>query len=255
MTHEINTGNTPPCRTMPCRLCPAYREAVKEQVRKLLDGGIHYSPWSSPMVPVKKPDGSIRLCIDFEWCYGTRPPKVDDLLDQVGDCDYLSKLDLTKGFYQIPLRPEDKEKTAFCGKFRFTRMPFGLKNAPATFQRTMHRVLTGQEEHSASYVDDILIFSKNWKQHLLHIQAVLEALRLNGLTVKCQWGASKLEYLGHVVGEGQVSVPEARVEALRQFRKPVTKKDTRSFLGTTSYYRKFIPKYADHSWSLTKSTK
>lgn len=93
-------------------------------------------------------------------------------------------------------------------------MPFGLKNAPATFQRAMHNALAGQEDHSATYIDDILIFSRTWEEHLLHIQAVLEALRLNGLTAKpqkCQWGASKLEYLGHVVGEGQVSVPEAKV--------------------------------------------
>ena len=130
-------------------------------------------------------------------------PLIEDLLDQVGDSQYMSKLDLSKGFYQIPIREQDCVKTAFCspyGKYQFTRMPFGLCNAPATFQRSMHDVLRGQEEHSATYIDDILIYSRVWEEHLQHIQAVLEALREYGLTAKpkkCRWGARSLEYLGH----------------------------------------------------------
>ena len=111
-------------------------------------------------------------------------------------------------FYQIPIREEDRDKTAFCsphGKYRFTRMPFGLRNAPATFQRAMHNVLAGQDDYSDTYIDDILIFSRTWNEHVIHIQAVLEALRANGLTAKlkkCKWGAKTLEYLGHTVGKG-----------------------------------------------------
>ena len=185
-------------------------------------------------------------------------PLIEDLLDQVGDCGFLSKLDLSKGFYQLPIRMEDRDKTPFCspnGKYRFTHMPFGLRNAPSTFQRTMHTVLRGQGDHSATYIDDILVYS--WTEHLAHIQAILEALHENGMTAKlkkCKWAAKTLEYLGHIVGNGQVAVPEARVKSIRNFKRPVSKKDLRAFLGT-SYYRRFIPKYADHSFSLSKETK
>ena len=106
-------------------------------------------------------------------------------------------------------------------------MPFGLRNAPATFQRAMHNVLAGQDDYSDTYIDDILIFSRTWNEHDIHIQAVLEALRANGLTAKlkkCKWGAQTLEYLGHTVGKGKVSVPEAKVDAIKNFKRLVTKK-------------------------------
>ena len=96
-------------------------------------------------------------------------------------------------------------------------MPFGLRNAPSTFQRTMHTVLGGQEDHSATYIDDIFVYSRTWTEHLAHIQAILEALRENGMTAKlkkCKWAAKTLEYLGHIVGNGQVAVPETRVKSI-----------------------------------------
>ena len=124
--------------------------------------------------------------------------------------------------------------------------------APATFQRAMDGVLEGQHDYSTVYIDDILVFSASWEEHLVHIAAVLEALRQAGLPSKCHWGASKLEYLGHVVGEGKVEVPETRV---KKFRQPRTKRHMRAFLGTVGYYRKFIQNFADHAYSLTKSTK
>ena len=268
--HIINTGDSLPCRTYPYRLCPAQRLKIKEAVRELLEAKIiepSASPWTSPMVPVKKSDGSIRLCIDFRKVNSVTVPDpydmplIEDLLDQVGEAVYLSKLDLTKGFYQIPLEAHDRDKTSFCtpwGKFRFTRMPFGLRNAPATFQRMMHDVLRGQEEHAASYIDDSLVYSLNWEEHLAHIKAVLEALRQSGLTAKpakCQWGSSKLEYLGHIVGEGKVEVPQARVKAIKEFKRPETKRQLQAFLGTTGYHRKFIRSYADHSANLTVATR
>ena len=112
-------------------------------------------------------------------------PLIEELLDQVRDCGFLSKLDLSKDFYQIPIRMEDRDKTAFCspfGKYRFTCMPFGLHNATSTFQHIMHTVLGGQEDHSATYIDDILVYSRMWTEHLAHIEAILEALRENGIS-------------------------------------------------------------------------
>ena len=175
---EINTGDTAPRRTMPYRICPAWREKIKQEIATLLESGIiepSTSPWSPPIVPVKKTDGSVHLCIDFRKLNAVRTPGpycmplIEDLLDQVGDCGYLSKLDLSEGFYQIPIKEQDRDKTAFCspyGKYRFAMMPFSLRNTPAYFQRIVHKVLSGQEDQSRSYIDDILIFSKTWEEHI-----------------------------------------------------------------------------------------
>ena len=130
-------------------------------------------------------------------------------------------------------------------------------NAPAIFQLMMLEVIEGQEDHSSAYIDDVLIYSKTWEEHLCHIRLVLESLRANGLTAKpskCVWAVNKMEYLGFVVGDGQVSVPEARVAALMSFKQPVTKRDMRAFLGTVGYYRRFIPHFADKAYCLTKAT-
>ena len=120
----------------------------------------------------------------------------------MGTSTFLSKIDLSKGFYQIPVNVADRDKTAFVipfGKYRFRRMPFGLRNGPTTFQRAMQDVLAGQEEYLSVYIDDILIFSHSWEEHVIHVRAVLEALRQHGLTEKPSkyvWGAKTLEYIG-----------------------------------------------------------
>ena len=160
-------------------------------------------------------------------------------------------MDLNKGFYQIPLTVADMPKTAFStpwGKFQFTRMPFGLSNAPATFQHLMHVALAGLESFCNAYMDDIIIFSDSWKEHLEHIQLVVEKLRQAGLRAKpskCCWGIAFLSYLGHVAGKGKVSVPECKVKSIREFVKPVIKKDLHPFLvllGTTGNSCESIPR-------------
>ena len=171
------------------------------------------------------------------------------------------KLDLNKGFYQVPLSRGSQDKTAFCtpwGKYAFTRMPFGLKNAPAAFQRCMQNTLAHLSVYSSAYIDDILIYSKNWEDHLDHIEAVLLALREAGLTAnpdKCVWGAKSLEYLGHKIGYGMVGVPEARVKALKDYIKPTNQKGLRAFLGTAGYYRKFIPEFSQWAGPLFNALK
>ena len=164
---------------------------------------------------------------------------VEELITRVGEAKYLSKMDLSKGFYQVPLAEEDREKTTFVttgGKFEFTRMPFGLRNVPATFQRLVDGVLGGLEAFAAPYIDDIIIFSNDCKQHFGHIREVIGCIQQAGLTAKpakYQWAKRTLEYLGHVVGNGLVLVPEAKVEALRNYKRPKTLAQLKSFLGLT----------------------
>ena len=150
--HEVDTGLNKPIASVPYRLCAQWQGQVKQELESLLAVGIireSTSPWASPIVPVRKPDGSIRLCVDFRKLNAiTEPdpfymPAVDEVIDKLGEAKYLSKLDLSKGFYQIKVAPKDVPKTAFItpyGKYEFLRMPFGLRNAPSTFQRTMQTV-------------------------------------------------------------------------------------------------------------------
>ena len=173
-------------------------------------------------------------------------PLIDDLIDQLGEAKFLSKMDLNKGFYQILLKEAGMPKTAFCipwEKIQFIRMSFGLCNAHATFQHLMHVVLAGFESFCNAYMGDIIIFSHSWEENPEHIQLVVEKLRQAGLTAKpskCCWGVASLSYLGHVVGKRKVSVSEYKVKSIREFVKSMTKKDLQSFLGTTGYYRKLI---------------
>ncbi len=158
-------------------------------------------------------------------------PLVEELIGKVGNCGFLSKLDLSKGFYQVEMEESSQEKTAFVtpmGKYQFTRMPFGLRNAPSTFQRLMDLVLCGAEQFAAPYIDDVLVYSTSWSAHLTHLEAVMSRLHSAGLTVKpskCLWAQLQVEYLGYLVGNGTVAVPEARVKAIRDYKLPVTKED------------------------------
>ena len=172
----------------------------------------------------------------------------------------MSKLDLAKGFYQVEVEPTSREKTAFIcpfGKYEFTRMPFGLRNAPAIFQRCMEVVLRDCYSFSAPYIDDIIVFSGSGAEHLGHLRLVLGELRRYGMTVneeKCEFGKRKLEYLGHVIGGGELAVPAHRAAAMAAFILPRTKKQLRSFLGAASYYRQFIQGYAYMSSVLSPGT-
>jgi hypothetical protein len=136
-------------------------------------------------------------------------PRVEDLIDRVGNATYITTLDLTKGYWQVPVAVEDREKTAFttpCGLFQFTRMPFGLKGAPATFQRMVDRLLNGLGEFASAYMDDVIIFSTSWSDHQTHLESVLQQIQKAGLTIKkrkCQFAMAECVYLGHRVVMGK----------------------------------------------------
>ena len=266
----IRTGSQAPVRSHPYRVPPMWKEEVKKKIDKLLEWGIirpSTSPWSSSIVTAKKKDGGVRICVDYRAVNAvTEPdpyqmPLIDEILEMLATAKFISKIDLTKGFHQIPINPADCPKTAFCtpwGKFEYCFMPFGLRNGPAVFQRLMDNLLHRDKQISQVYIDDIAVFSNTWEDHCEHIGIVLSRLAEAGLTAnikKCQWGQKSCEFLGHVVGCGKVSPAELKVKAVRDFCIPKTKKGIRQFLGLTGYYRRFIPKYAENSFHLTEATR
>ena len=269
-TMSIRTGDALPISSHPYRIPPKWRTDVRAQIDQLLALGIieaSESPWTSAVVTVKKKEGGCRMCIDYRAVNQVTTPDpymmpfIEDILDTLATAKYMSKVDLTKGFHQIPVRVEDRAKTAFCtpwGKFQFSRMPFGLRNGPAVFQRMMDKILHEELEHCRVYIDDIVIFSQSWEQHCQHITSVMERLRAAGLTAnvkKCQWAKQRFEFLGHTVGVGVVSPSVCKTQALRDFQRPTTKKGVRQFLGLAGYYRRFIEHYAAHSVALTDATR
>ena len=188
-------------------------------------------------------------------------PRIEVLLEMMGKANIYSKLDLKKGYYQVPVAPHHQDKTAFVtewGKFKFTVMPFGLRNAPSTFQRLMDVVLQGTSKFTRCYIDDISIFSQNWTDHLMHIREVLSKLERAGLTLqlkKCTFGSDYCEFLGHQVGAGKISPQTANTEAVANYQQPRTKTDIRSFLGLAGYYRWYIPNFSAIAAPLSDCTK
>ncbi len=243
-------------------------QAVKTELAKLQDCGIIVKSdalWSSPLVPVKKKDGGVRICVDFRQLNSVTPlirywlPSLDEILRKIGQSSCLSTLDLTSGFHQIAMDGNSSDLTTFVcplGKYKYARMPFGLKNAPAVFQAAVESVLAPVSDVSCNYIDDVVIFSDSWNKHLLDLKRVIDCLSHAGFTLKlkkCCFGRKYLTYLGHTIGGGGLSIPKCRVDSLLAFKHPVTKKDMRSFLGAMSYYRKFIPGFGQHSALLTPS--
>ncbi len=259
---SIETGNSEPIRQTPYSVPLGIREKVRKELESLEEQGVIErcrSNWASPLVPVRKPDGNIRLCVDYRRLNDitTKEPdyilSFDEMVEKVGAGKVMSKIDLAKGFHQVLVEESDRDKTCFVcpfGKYRFRRMPFGLTNAPSVFQRLMEEVLVGCEDCARVYIDDILVVSESWRSHLGHLQRVLDALKEAGLTckrAKCSFGKRTLEFLGHQLGGGTISVLEARVEAIRNHPLPRTRKQLRGFLGLVGFYRRFIPGL--HQWS------
>ena len=254
--HKVMTTSNSSVRLPPYRLPYAYRDVVQKEIHEMLEAGIiepSDSEWAFPVVLARKKDGALRLCIDYRWLNAVSQadsypmPRVDELIDRLGKAKYITTLDLTRGYWQVPMAETSRHLTAFTtpfGLFQVRVMPFGLQGTPATFQRLMHGVLRGVRDYAAAYIDDVVIHGFTWEEHLSQIEAVLGCLRKADLTAKpqkCQFGMAKCVYLGHRVGGGTVEPDPCKVEAVREFLVPKTIKDVRQFLGLTGYYRKFIP--------------
>ena len=210
------------------------------------------SNWSSPLHMVRKSDGTWRPCGDFRRLnVQTQPdqytcPNIADLTAQLAGCKVFSKLDLRKGYHQVPVRPADIKKTAVItpfGLFEFVRMPFGLSNAGQTFQRMMDDVLAGLE-YLFVYLDDVLIASEDHQQHEVHLRKVLSRFQKHGLVLnaeKCQLGVSELDYLGHHVSATGIRPVADRLGAIKSFPLPNTVKSLPTYLGMINFYHRFLP--------------
>ena len=258
--HSICTGDSPPIRQAVRRVPPARREEVKQLLGNMLKNDViqpSSSPWASPIVLVRKKDGSMRFCIDYRKVNAvTRKdayplPRIDTTLDTLAGSQLFSTLDLLSGYWQVEVEEEDRAKTAFCtteGLFEFKVMPFGLCNGPATFQRLMDLVLAGlQWSQCLVYLDDIIIIGRDFEEHLSNLQSVFQRLREAGLKLKprkCHFLRHQVEYLGHIVSRDGVATDPAKTSKVATWCPPTTTKEAQQFLGFASYYRRFIKDFA-----------
>lgn len=267
--HEIRLiPDAHPIKQAPYRLNPEKRRVMQEEVNYLLDHGLaepSRSPWASPCLLAPKPGGQFRLCTDYRklnavTIQDSYPlPLIDSLVDSVGQAQFVTKIDLQKGYYQVALTEASKDISAFVtpdGLFQYTCMPFGLSNAPATFQRVMNFVIR-QLEGTFVYLDDLLVVSNSWEVHLTRLSSLLQRLEEAGFTInlpKSNFGQATVTYLGHVVGQGQTRPKQANIEAILDFPRPSNKREVQRFIGMCGFYRRFCPNFSTLAASLTDLT-
>ena len=258
--HFINTGDHAPIRVSPRRLPFHKRDVVQKEVESMLASDViepSSSPWSAPVVLVKKKDGSERFCIDYRKLNSITKkdvfplPRCDEILESLSGAAYFTHLDLVRGYWQIKVAEEDREKTAFStpdGHYQFKRMPFGLTNAPATFQRAMNAILAGLSwTDCLVYLDDIVVIGRTLAEHNQRLENVLERLEAAGLKLnakKCELVQEQSAILGHIVSKEGISPDPGKVKVLQEWPVPNNLTDLRSFLGCAGYYRQYIRDYA-----------
>jgi hypothetical protein len=259
--HEIDTGDARPVKQKPYRLSFAEEKEAHKQIAELVAMGKvkpSNSPWASPIVMVKKKNGTLRMCVDMRalnkvtkpWSYPL--PYIQDVLDRLGKSRYFAVCDLMSGFWNIPIKESDKDKTAFCtraGQWRWEVMPFGLINAPATFQYMMNTIFprNDYQEFLEIFIDDLCVHTKAWPEFLAALDACLKKLIFHNLKLgvgKCKFAFSNVEYLGHIVSADGIKPDPRKVEAAMNLLPPTTVTEIKSFLGLVGYYRRFIRNFS-----------
>ena len=258
--HGIDTGDAAPFKIPYRRLPLAKRVVAEEEINRMLEQGViepSNSPWSSPVCMVTKKDGAIRFCIDYRKLNSMTKknsyplPRIDETLDSLGGNEWFCTLDLQSGYWQVGMKPGDMEKTAFSshmGLFQYNVMPFGLCNAPATFEAMMETLLSDLLwKKCLVYLDDVIVFGKSFKECLSNLEEVLKRIASNGLRLKpgkCYLFQKSINYLGRVISPDGIRADPDKLESVENWETPKCPKDVRSFLGFCSYYRDFIPGYS-----------
>ncbi|KAJ9529550.1 hypothetical protein QJQ45_013935, partial [Haematococcus lacustris] len=266
---DLEPSHRPPVRAT-YNMSTCELAELKKQITEMQEKGFirpSTSPYGAGVLFVRKKDGSFRMCVDYRplnriTVKNKYPlPRVDNLLDRLHGATVFSKIDLRQGYHQIRIAPEDIPKTAFrtrYGHFEFTVLPFGLCNAPATFQRLMNDIFRKElDDCVIVYLDDILIFSRNQQEHAQHLRRVLDLLQEHKLYAKlskCEFGLDKTEFLGHIISSAGIACDPAKVAAVETWPVPTTVHDVRSFLGLANFYRRFIKNFSDIAAPLTALT-
>ena len=261
--HDVDVGDYAPIKQHPYRVSPMKKELLDKEVQYMLKNDIieeSQSNWSSPCILVPKHDGGFRFCTDFRKVNDKTKsdsfpiPRIADCIDQIGNAKFVSTFDMLKGYWQVPLTQRAREISAFVtpsGLYQYKVMPFGMKNAPATFQRMVNK-LVRDIDGCEGYIDDVVIFSDNWSDHIRQIKRFFQIMREAKLTInlmKSEFGKATVKYLGHIVGQGQVRPLDAKIQTIVKY--PTSRKELARFLGMAGYYRNFCLNFSDIAAPLT----
>ena len=268
--HRIETGDAKPIKRAPYRTTPEKRAEITRQTEEMERHGIiskSTSQWTSPVILVRKKSGDYRFAVDFRALNNVTEPihfpvtHFQDAVDSIGQASaaIYSVLDMHSGFWQIPLHSDTKHKTGFTtheGNYIFNKLPFGLMNSPNAFAMVMSEVLRGINwKFAQTYVDDILVYSSNFDQHLLHLQEIFDRLRRANLKLKpskCHFAAKEVKYLGHKFTKEGIMVDEDKITSVLSYPRPKSQKDVRAYLGLCNYYRKFVKGFAQIAQPLNR---
>src|SRR6185312_8059132 len=283
--HKIDTGNAKPYIQPKNKSTWSNADFIEAEVERMLKAEIieklniddtsvqaRSNAWVSPVVIVKKKNGSLRFCVDYRALNAVTVPNrhpfpimedvIADIAKSGNQPKIFSALDLASGYWQVEMEEESKLKTTFTchkGLYYFKRLPFGLKNAPVSFQCMMETVFAEEiGQHLAVYIDDLNIYSTDFNQHLRHLKGILEKCKKYGLKLKkekCKFACEELEFLGHVIGKDGLAPDDRKIEAITQFPPPTNVKEIRSFLGMTGFYRQFIQDYSEITKPITNLLK